>query len=317
MKYHALFVAGTFDHLHSGHEAVLAAALLHGDTVTIGITSDVFIAGFKKINQAVPIQPFAKRKEQLLAWVKDRRSEERVTIIRIDDPYEPAVSGSYDALITTVQNRVTAEEINTRRRAAGLPPLILIDVPLVAAHDELPISSTRIRSGEIDGKGNLYLPDSLRIVLKEPLGTIIASESITPGDPETILVTVGDVTTDQFVTKGIIPSLSIIDLHARRKPFKELQQFSFPEEIHIVHLKSGPGYISVVAREAIDEWKQHPKPTVIVVQGEDDLLVLPAILAVPVGSMLYYGQPNVGIVEVRVTPEIQRIAAKYLHQFIR
>jgi uncharacterized protein (UPF0218 family) len=42
---------------------------------------------------------------------------------------------------------------------------------------------------------------------------------------------------------------------------------------------------------------------VIRVEGEEDLLALPAAMLAAVGSMIIYGQPLVGLVVIRVTPE--------------
>ncbi|RLG25492.1 DUF359 domain-containing protein, partial [Methanosarcinales archaeon] len=42
------------------------------------------------------------------------------------------------------------------------------------------------------------------------------------------------------------------------------------------------------------------KPAVIVVDGEEDLAVLPAVLLSPATSIVMYGQPGIGGVLVRV-----------------
>jgi len=43
--------------------------------------------------------------------------------------------------------------------------------------------------------------------------------------------------------------------------------------------------------------------TVLVVDGEEDLAVLPAIVAAPAGASVVYGQPDEGMVHVVVTDE--------------
>lgn len=308
MKHH-IFVAGTFDQLHDGHKHLLQETLLQGNIVTIGITSDEFLKKFKPLNHSA-IQPFEKRKEQILEWLT---SDRKVEIIAIDDPYEPAASGEYDALIVTKDNRQTGEEINQKRKANGLPELYLIEVTLVEAFDHQPISSTRIRAGQIDTQGNLYLPQSLRNALKEPMGEIIDPSLV---NSHSLIIAVGDVTTDILLSKGILPTLSVIDLHAKRKPYKSLAEFPFPESITIHHVKSGPGFISKAAFEAIEQWSEKKDNTVIVVKGEDDLLVLPAILHAPEGSILYYGQPNVGLVKVDISRNIKEKAVAYLGLFV-
>lgn len=47
------------------------------------------------------------------------------------------------------------EIINELRFENGLLPLVIVEIQLVLADDNKPISSTRIRRGEIDDHGNL------------------------------------------------------------------------------------------------------------------------------------------------------------------
>lgn len=55
---------------------------------------------------------------------------------------------------------------------------------------------------------------------------------------------------------------------------------------------------------------------VIVVDGEEDLLTLPAMAFAPVGAVLYYGQPNEGINEIDITEAKKQEAEEYLNQFL-
>ena len=43
--------------------------------------------------------------------------------------------------------------------------------------------------------------------------------------------------------------------------------------------------------------------TKIVINGEEDLLALPAVLFAPEGSFVVYGQPKEGVVVIKVTAE--------------
>ena len=48
-----------------------------------------------------------------------------------------------------------------------------------------------------------------------------------------------------------------------------------------------------------------PSPGRFFVDGEEDLLVLPACIHAPENAIVMYGQPHEGLVLVKVTPEIR------------
>ena len=50
----------------------------------------------------------------------------------------------------------------------------------------------------------------------------------------------------------------------------------------------------------------------VIVEGEEDLLVLPLISLTPIGSLIVYGQPREGMVVVEVTKEIKGWVEEFL-----
>ncbi len=323
--YSHVFVGGTFDGIHRGHEALLIHAYESGDKLTIGLTTDRFVHVYKKNGGG--IQSYATRKALLDEWIKQKDWErQQVEVIPIDDPLEPAAtSTAYDAIVATVQNKHRVDQINSLRAHRGLPHLVVIEVPLVAAADGKPISSTRQRAGEIDASGRLILPDSLRPMLARPLGTLLSGDDIQAAlirNRQATVVTVGDMTTKVFLDSGIVPRLAVIDLHVQRQPYMKFEDFHFPPEVHTVQVHSGPGFISWEAVEAIKDWGyavKHgnaEKPTVIVVEGEEDLLTLPVVVHAPSGSYVYYGQPEQGVVEIAVNEDKVREVSDLLFQFL-
>ncbi len=387
MMYIHVFVGGTFGGLHKGHEAVLTRAFLDGEKVTIGLTSDLFISRFKsqffisksqtnhntqnKKIQNKTIQLFSIRKKRIERWLALNKYSNKAHIIPIDDPYEPAASGDFDALIVTKDNRRVGEEINNLRTQRGLKALALIDVPLVAAEDNQPISSTRIRNGEIDGDGRLVMPDFLIPALRKPMGRVLSDKDLRDRMYDLrrkIIITVGDLTTKTFIDLGIVPHLSIIDEKVGRKPFHGVLNLLQPEKVspfQAKRVKSGPGFISKKARQAIRGTLERlatqarqarqerqaelekqvklarqvrqvklakrarqavQKTCIIVVDGEEDLLALPAILSAPIGSVVLYGQPaspdasqggpNQGIVCVRIDQQAKIRVQSLLKKFL-
>jgi len=50
----------------------------------------------------------------------------------------------------------------------------------------------------------------------------------------------------------------------------------------------------------------------VLVEGEEDLLVLPLMAEAPIGSVIIYGQPHEGLVVITVTDERRRWAKGFL-----
>ena len=346
MNYQVVFFAGTFDGLHAGHRAILTRAFEEGERVTIGLTSDAFVRMYKSDQSdqsdqftnenSLKFRRYEERKKELTRWLKKQHFLERATIIPIDDPYEPAASmPDLDALIVTKENRKTGERINALRYALGVSPLVLIEVPMVEAEDGNPISSTRMRNGEIDREGNLVMPEFMRIILGKPLGTVLEGAAITASIARSLkhaIITVGDIATKTILDAGITSTLAIIDGMVGRKPFHGALDLLQPRRVRPFEagtVKSGPGYISGEAMEAIRTMLNSPHPPlilrggeggvtvrhVLIIDGEEDLLVLPAILYAPIGAVLYYGQPGEGLVEVVVTEGKKQQALALLGKF--
>jgi pantetheine-phosphate adenylyltransferase len=60
-----------------------------------------------------------------------------------------------EAIVVSPETRQRAEELNKLRTSKGLAALHIIEIPFVLAEDGTPISSIRIRYGEIDVHGKL------------------------------------------------------------------------------------------------------------------------------------------------------------------
>lgn len=311
--YSTIFVAGTFDGLHAGHRFLLSRAFSDAEKVIIGLTSEEFVQKRKVLSVKGKVREYEERKKMLEVWLK--KNNRQATIVSIDDPYEPAASmPDLDALIVTQENRATGEYINVLRQGGTLPSVTLIEVPIVAAEDGASISSTRLRNGEIDHNGRLVMPESMREALGKPLGRVL--KGWIPQEKKQMIITVGDIATKTFLDAGIQPFLSIVDGKVGRRPYAEVvDRFK-----SVLPIKSGPGFISREAAEAIRNVFIHSliHPSIhhsLIIDGEEDLLVLPAIIHAPIGAVVYYGQPNEGLVEVLVTKEKKRQALALLGKF--
>lgn len=321
MRYAFVCVAGTFDGLHAGHEALLLRAFADGERVFIGMTSDAFVRTYKR----GAIRTYTDRYHDLTEWIKIHGYTSRTEIVTIDDPFEPAESdASLEALVVSEESLKNGEELNRRRLLRGLSLLDLIVVPLVPADDMRPISATRVRAGEIDRVGRLVMPEILRNDLALPMGRVLMNDGIQEvlkgyiGENKKRLITVGDMTTKTFLDQGVTPNLMVVDNKINRSEFMELRPVFLSRRFRMIRVKSGPGYISRSAMDAVHEifTASGDIPVVLEIVGEEDLLALPIVADAPIGSIVYYGQPHDGIVEVMVTVEKKQLAISLLRRFI-
>jgi pantetheine-phosphate adenylyltransferase len=153
MKFKTVAVGGTFDKLHKGHEALLSKAFEVGEQVLVGLASDKFVETMRKPH---PTAPYIHRAAELRAFLRKKHFLERTKIIPLNDAYGPALTlHTLEALVVTKETEIAALEINERRKEAGLSPLQIVVISLVSSEDDLPISTSRIRSGKIDRYGRL------------------------------------------------------------------------------------------------------------------------------------------------------------------
>lgn len=117
-----------------------------------------------------------------------------------------------------------------------------------------------------------------------------------------MITTVGDETTERVFMAGITPDVQIVDGKSMRK-FRPFPVGSYKEEKRVVN---DPGRISEQAMSVMIESYQGNRPVRIIVDGEEDLLALPAINLSPIGAIVLYGQPKEGIVMVEVNSKVKQ-----------
>ena len=152
-KYKCVAIGGTFDRLHKGHKFLLIKAFELGEKVIIGLTSDSFC---RERKPSMELQNYNERKKQLLDFINSIDKHLNFEIVPLDDKYGPALTDeNIDAIIVTSETKPTALEINRKRVENGLKPLEIHVEKFILADDGSPISSTRIRRGEITSDGSL------------------------------------------------------------------------------------------------------------------------------------------------------------------
>jgi pantetheine-phosphate adenylyltransferase len=152
-KFKKVAVGGTFDELHRGHKALLDMAFEVGEKVVIGLSSDNFVSKMGKPHKTAS---YDERRRELAAFIEASGLDGKVEIVSLDDPFGLTIScKGLEALVVSKETEKTAQAINQRRRMAGLEPLEIVIVNMVPAENNTPISTTRIRNGEIDRNGHM------------------------------------------------------------------------------------------------------------------------------------------------------------------
>lgn len=155
MTKYPVLVGGTFDIFHKGHKLLIEKSLSEGNSV-IAITSDELANKTRERN----VNSFSKRRKRVAKFAKEIANEHntKYTITEIDDPEGPAYTGEdYQKIIVSPESKTIerVNRINDIRISNGLNKLDIKVVETFYAEDGNRISSTRIRNGIIDRKGNL------------------------------------------------------------------------------------------------------------------------------------------------------------------
>jgi pantetheine-phosphate adenylyltransferase len=140
-------VGGTFQFLHRGHRKLLESAFSIGDHILIGLTSNEFASRSRRYK----VRPYDERKMDIENYVKNFGKS--FEIRRIDDHYGPTIEEDFDLIVVSHETYVYAMEINAIRLKKGMKPLKIHNIGRVLADDLIPISSSRIMDGRIDGEG--------------------------------------------------------------------------------------------------------------------------------------------------------------------
>jgi pantetheine-phosphate adenylyltransferase len=152
-KFQKVAVGGTFDELHRGHMTLLGKAFEVGEKVVIGLSSDEFVS---KMDKPHITASYAERHRELEAFLELSGLAARAEIVPLNDPCGLTISGKgLEALVVSKETQKTAERINEKRQKTGLAPLEIVAVNMVPAENNTPISTTRIRTGEIDRNGHV------------------------------------------------------------------------------------------------------------------------------------------------------------------
>jgi uncharacterized protein (UPF0218 family)/phosphopantetheine adenylyltransferase len=320
-KFQLSALGGTFDHLHIGHKRLLDTAFKYSLRVIIGVATEQLTTG-----KAMPasMESFKQRSIGLKDYLESKGYLSRVDIVELSDIYGPTITDeNIQAIFATEDKLENIKKINLKRVENGFGELEQVLVPLVFSTDSLPVSSSRIRNGETDREGNIYfdllsekkrfnLPEELRSSLKKPLGKVI--KKFRPNNltmqqfNNSFTIAVGDIAAINLYKLGIAAHINIVDYKTKRHDITDQEKKTLSEIQKLSDVTTTDNQAGTIERRAagvirrsIGSYLLTSKMQVILVNGEEDLMTIPAILISPLDSLVLYGHPEKGIVIVKVT----------------
>lgn len=289
------------------------------------VTDGELVAG--DLELASIIQPVNTRVKKLEAYLADKKLS-RIIQVQIVSSYAELLRIPGSTVFMMFEGPCCQE---TQSRALSLrkQQLELKDrmeyVKPVLAEDGGKITSARIRRGEIDREGHRLkgtreaprrLEFSTRPGLKIPKGQVYDSSQVCP-EKEIVqrirkenpvkVISVGDVTTASIISQNYTPDVCVVDGTTKRGQFEG--SFTGDKEYLIYNPAA---VIFPEAWSVMDTAIHDSVKSLIMVEGEEDLLGFPAMLLAPIGSVLLYGQPDVGIVWSPVDDDNKARAKSYM-----
>jgi pantetheine-phosphate adenylyltransferase len=304
-KYNIVGLGGTFDHFHQGHKHFLQFAARWGRTLHVGVTHP-------KLTLYKPYAYLIEEPEKRVRAVKKYCKEEHIqcATFELNDVYGTTlIDERIEALIVTAETVAGARTINDTRLKMGMTELPIHLAPLFLNTGGEALHSEQIRAGEANREGEVYsklfeedlkITNAQREFFQEPLGNIVTKPELTTVSP---ICVVGDYSLENFVKNNWTWNIGVFDHKQQR------QTYTSPtlEELDIEYqAKNKAGLISTNLVTTLQKMiGDEEKKKVLLVHGEEDLAAVALVLLLPLDSLVYYGQPNRGMVELVVTEQLK------------
>jgi hypothetical protein len=163
----------------------------------------------------------------------------------------------------------------------------------------------------------ISLPESSRYKVSAPVGTLYTPDKIDElinrvlsfRDEGKLVSSVGDRVTYTLVSNDFIPDIAVIDGKEMRMEVSlvDVNLFNI-----VVYVENKQGYVNIAIERVLKKYLES-KPILLFVNGEEDLVGFPVVLALPIGSCMLYGQPKKGIVLVEIDEETKERAKNLLN----
>lgn len=307
--YNTVALGGSFDHLHEGHKDFILFAAEISKSLIIGVTDQHMV-----LKKPYPdlIQPTHVRKQAVLNFCNQH--EIKAKLITLNDPFGPTIEeNTIEAVVCTTDTLPGANKINEIRAKLHIKELPIHVHQLKKDKEGIAtISAERIRAGEIDRAGNVYasvlktdlgLTERMRVFFAKIHGNLFTTPTESHIKSAKKIV-VGDSTLETFIQNKWQYDLGIFDKKRQRKDF---QSDILDTLKNIEKVSNSAGKIEARAVAVLKSCIQNNTCKHVLVDGEEDLLAVAAILLLPLGSYVYYGQPNQGMVECVVSEKVKEL----------
>jgi pantetheine-phosphate adenylyltransferase len=319
-KYTHAALGGTFDRFHKGHESLLLRALEAAESVTVGVTTNTMV--LTKVMADI-ILPYQERLNSITHFLKAKKMSKRVNFVPLTDLYGPTLTDkTMDALVVTDHTAAGALKINQARTKQGLEMLPILKAELIKDSLGRYISSTLIRRGLINREGkayvhltekDIYINQQQKQILQYPQGVLlknpikVVAHLISQANGVAL---VGDYITQWFYDHDFDFDYTVVDGMSQRMPF-ELQHIHWVPDL-VIRAKNPAGSLSAEMARAARQALTHERAKVVI-EGEEDLAAIVLLLFMPLGGVLFYGQPDRGVVCLDVTEQTKEHFAHFIN----
>ena len=287
-------LGGTFDHLHVGHESFLRFALERSEKIILGLVDGVLLE--KKVYRSA-LQSYEERKRALETFFRHEGRKNDVTMIPLFDICGVATKlPTLKALFITTRTLAGAQVVDEGRKQKHLSPFVTECFNMIPDQHGGFLSSTRIRLGQIARDGFVYLSlfaedqhlsSTMRAELQKAWGSVLKDKPSTSPDAPVVLF--GDITTKHFLEHKRPFSFAYIDGNSRQS--KKITHD--PSVTTETGLTNPAGSISrPVVQHITEQGTQNNQTKEFLIYGEEDMLVTPAVLCLPLGTHVIYGDPR-------------------------
>jgi uncharacterized protein (UPF0218 family) len=158
----------------------------------------------------------------------------------------------------------------------------------------------------VDKRKDLKKPIG-KLIKGDPKETILILKIILDGHDTPLFACVGDFVSKNIIDSCLSPDIIVVDNRIMRQ---NVEPLLFKHES--IKVENPPGTITINSQKALQDAISLNKRIGVVVEGEEDLLVLPLMAMMPTGSVIVYGQPREGMVLVILTEERRRWAKDFM-----